>query len=240
MRISDETESPVGGLRACVPTRSFRLKHVSFCSGLPGAMARACSGVTRNGRPCSLTSASTLVDDRGRSVASPLRRGGHGCLFHARPFASRPVEHQPESLVVLLLDLETTGVDATQDRIVELSAVQAIPNGHGACFSTVVRVDAVVMSTPTARQAAEVHRISDDEILASPFFPECWRRFLAFVGGLLNNFVLDGAESSDEEPPLPRPPDEPPVLLIAAGSQPILMASRSHRRFAINILIINQ
>ena len=96
------------------------------------------------------------------------------------------------------------------------------------------------MFTPTARQAAKVHRISDDEILASPFFPECWLRFLAFVGGLLNNFVLDGAESSDEEPPLPRPPDEPPVLLIAAGSQPILMASRSHRRVATNILIIIQ
>ena len=120
MRISGKTESPVGGLRACGLTRAFRLKHVSCCSGLPGAMARACSAVTRNGRPCSLTSANTIVNDRGRSVASPLRRGGHRCLFHARPFASRPVEHQPESLVVLLLDLETTGVDATQDRIVEL------------------------------------------------------------------------------------------------------------------------
>ena len=35
-----------------------------------------------------------------------------------------------------MLDLETTGVDATQDRIVELSAVQALPKSPGACFST--------------------------------------------------------------------------------------------------------
>jgi len=38
-----------------------------------------------------------------------------------------------------MLDLETTGVDATQDRIVELSAVQALPKSPGACFATVVQ-----------------------------------------------------------------------------------------------------
>ena len=100
-------------------------------------MARACCGVTRAGRPCSLTSESILVDDKGRSVAAPLR-------------------DLSGNLVILMLDLETTGVDATQDRIVELSAVQALPKSPGACFSTVVQVDADISSAPGARKAAEV------------------------------------------------------------------------------------
>ena len=106
-------------------------------------MARACCGVTRAGRPCSLTSESTLVDDKGRSV-------------HAQPFSTRPVASLSGNLVILMLDLETTGVDATQDRIVELSAVQALPKSPGACFSTVVQVDADILSAPGARKAAEV------------------------------------------------------------------------------------
>ena len=180
-------------------------------------MARNCCGVTRAGRPCSLTSNSTLIDDRGRSVASPLRRGGQHCLFHARPFCSRPVARRLGSVMILLIDLETSGVDAVNDRIVELSAVQALSDGPGARFSTVVRIDADILSTPGAREAAKVHGIPDDEITASPRFPECWLRFVTFVDALLNDAVQDCGDSSDEEPAfLPRPPDEQPILLLAA------------------------
>ena len=180
-------------------------------------MARACCGVTRAGRPCSLTSASTLVDDRGRSVASPLRRGGDRCLFHARPFTSRPVAEFRRSFVCLVIDLETCGTDPVHDRVCELSAVQALAAGPGASFSTVVHVDAEILLTPVAQKAAEVHGIPMEEILVSPRFPECWRRFLAFVETLLNEAVQEYSDSSDEEPPpLPRPPDEQPILLLAA------------------------
>ena len=180
-------------------------------------MARACSGVTRAGRPCSLTSNSTLIDDRGRSVASPLRRGGDRCLFHARPFCSRPAVRPLEPAIILLIDLETSGTDAVNDRIVELSALHVLPNGPGARFSMVVRVDADVLSAPEARKAAEVHGIPDDEIEVSPSFPECWLRFMSFVNALLNEAIHDCGDSSDEEPSsLPRPPDEQPILLLAA------------------------
>ena len=84
-------------------------------------MARACAGLTRAGRPCSLTAASNLTDERGRAVTEPLRRGGAYCLFHAQPFCRRPVLNTGP-LVVLFLDLETTGVDVARDRIVELAA----------------------------------------------------------------------------------------------------------------------
>ena len=119
--------------------------------------------------------------------------------------------------MVLFLDLETTGVDVTQDRVVELSAVQALPVSQGACFSTVVQVDAGIMSMPGARKAAEIHGIPTNEILASPRFPDSWSRFLGFVDVLLNDFVQNQDESSDDEiPSLSRPPDEQPTLLIAA------------------------
>ena len=184
-------------------------------------MVRTCCGLTRAGRPCSLTSSSSIKDNKGRSAASPLRRGGDRCLFHAQPFSTHPVTNLSEPLVILLLDLETTGVDATQDRIVEFSAIQALPTSVGASFSTVVHVGAELLSTPRARQAAAVHGIPDCEIAASPSFPECWRRFLAFADALLNELlhrVTDGEESSDEEetPSQPRPSEEQPTLLIAA------------------------
>jgi hypothetical protein len=191
-------------------------------------MARACSGVTRAGRPCSLTSASTLIDDRGRSVASPLRRGGERCLFHARPFCSRPVALLSKPLVVLIIDLETSGTDAANDRIVELSAVQALPDSSGACFSSVVRIDAEIFSTPAAQKAAEVHGIPTDEIIASPRFPECWLRFTAFVEALLNEAVHEcGSSSGEDLPSPPRPPDELPTLLLAA-----------HNGFAFDFVVL--
>ena len=120
-------------------------------------MARACCGVTRAGRPCSLTSESTLVDDKGRSVAAPLRRGGDRCIIHAQPFSTRPVANLSGNLVILMLDLETTGVDATQDRIVELSAVQALPKSPGACFSTVVQVDGRGLNEEDVQQSKDVN-----------------------------------------------------------------------------------
>ena len=65
-------------------------------------------------------------------MASPLRRGGDHCLFHARPFRTRPAANSIGPLEILLLDLETTGVDVATDRVVELSAVQALERGPGA------------------------------------------------------------------------------------------------------------
>ena len=171
---------------------------------------RRCCGVTRAGRTCSITSASTLTDGRSRSVGSPLLRGGDYCIFHARPFCSHPAKNLREPFVSLFLDLEASGTDPVNDRILELSAVQCLSGNIGASFSTVVCVDDEILSTPTAQQAAEVHGIPADEIGASPRFAECWQRFLSFIHALLNDAIYEGInDSSDEDaaPVLPRPPD---------------------------------
>ena len=74
-------------------------------------MALRCSGVTRKGTQCSITSCSRLSDERGRLVAEPLQLGGAYCRFHARPFVTQRVEHFDGPALLFFLDLETTGVD---------------------------------------------------------------------------------------------------------------------------------
>ena len=180
---------------------------------------RRCCGVTRAGRTCSITSASTLTDGSGRSVGSPLVRGGDYCIFHARPFCSHPIKRRIETSVLLFIDLEASGTDPINDRILELSAVQFLSGNIGASFSTVVCVDDEILSTSTAQQAAEVHGIPADEIGASPRFAECWQRLLSFIHALLNDAIHEDInDSSDEDaaPVLPRPPEQQPTLVLAA------------------------
>ena len=69
------------------------------------AMTR-CRGMTRAGKPCSVTSASSWIDDGGRLVSEPLRRGGEYCALHARPFVVRPAAADVARAVIVFLDLE--------------------------------------------------------------------------------------------------------------------------------------
>ena len=158
-----------------------------------------------------------MKDDRGRSIAEPLQRGGLYCRFHAKPFCTQPVGTIPASFVILYIDLETTGVDATSDRIVELAATQggSLP---GASFATVVRVSDDIIQSPSAHSAAEVHGITREEIALGPDFPEAWTRFLAFVDGIVNSTLTDSEISTDdsEPPPDARPASVPPKVLLAA------------------------
>ena len=85
---------------------------------------KRCCGITRAGKPCSIDTASKLADDNGRLVAEPLRCGGRYCIFHAKPFVTRPAQND-RHCIVILVDLESTGVDIFEDRIVEIAAVHA-------------------------------------------------------------------------------------------------------------------
>ena len=70
-----------------------------------------CSGVTKAGKRCSVTSTSNFTDDQGRDVADLLRNGSEFCRFHAKPFCTKPVQiDEYDNMVVIILDLETTGV----------------------------------------------------------------------------------------------------------------------------------
>ncbi len=155
-----------------------------------------------------------MTDERGRLASEPLKRGGEHCLFHAKPFCTKPaLMDESRKCVLILLDLETTGVG-----VVELAATHAPadPRFQGGSFSTVVRVDQTIL-TERGAAAALVHGISDEEIGEGPDFKLAWRRFLTWTDDLLNTAVDERSADSDDEqePGLPRLLPDPPVLLIA-------------------------
>ena len=112
-----------------------------------------------------------MVDASGRAVAAPLRRGSPLCLFHARPFSTRPA-CVTGPVVVLYLDLETTGVDVSRDRVVELAASQGQEAAHlpGANFAEVVHVSEGVRWTDGAQAATRVHRMPNYEVAQGTSF----------------------------------------------------------------------
>ncbi len=123
-------------------------------------------------------------------------------MFHARPFCSRAVELK--GAIVVFLDFETTGLDVARDRIVEIGAVAA--NGN---FATVV--------SPGISSASAIHGIEEEELAQGPPFPMAWTRFVAYAESLVNSAVVhENSDSENDSPRLPRPPDEPPAVLLAA------------------------
>jgi len=116
-----------------------------------------CAGITKTGRRCQITHASSMVDSNGRSVAGPLRRGSTYCLLHAKPFMYHAAAPSGP-VVLLLLDLETTGTSVGSCRIVELAATQAFdhPGLPGACFAAVVRAPDEVLQSQEARAAGRL------------------------------------------------------------------------------------
>jgi DNA polymerase III epsilon subunit-like protein len=177
-------------------------------------MAR-CSGTTKKNTRCTITGASSMTDSSGRLVSQPLRRGGAYCALHAKPFILRPAA--ADVVVVVFLDLETTGVDIARDRIVELAATHAPTDARamGGSYSTTVWVEPHILQERGA-EAATVHGISDEEIALGPGFSEAWARFLHWTECLLNTAIEGSdADTDDDEAQAPRP-EETPVLLLAA------------------------
>ena len=96
------------------------------------ALARCC-GTTRKGLRCSITASSRLSDDGGRLIGAPLQRGGKYCRLHSQPFCALPADELVGAAVVLLFDLETTGVDVATDQVVEFAAHHAPTTYFGQC-----------------------------------------------------------------------------------------------------------
>lgn len=72
-----------------------------------------------------------------------------------------------EGRPLVLFDLETTGTDRIQDRIVEIAALRISESGDPATFD--LRVNPGI---PIPREATEIHGISDEDVASSPRFAE--------------------------------------------------------------------
>ena len=99
------------------------------------AMARClCSGLTRGGARCKITSDSKIKDKHGRLASLPLQLGGQFCLFHAKVLCELALPDGRADFVLFYIDLETDGLDLFSDNIVEIASLSA----DGARFTSLI------------------------------------------------------------------------------------------------------
>jgi DNA polymerase-3 subunit epsilon len=79
---------------------------------------------------------------------------------------------------IAFLDLETTGINITTDRIVELSVLKISPNGKEEWMSTRVNPEMPIPPKTTA-----IHGITDADVVNAPVFKEVAKKLAAFVEG---------------------------------------------------------
>jgi DNA polymerase-3 subunit epsilon len=79
---------------------------------------------------------------------------------------------------IAFIDLETTGINVTTDRIVELSVLKISPNGKEEWMSTRVNPEMPIPAKTTA-----IHGIKDEDVAKSPTFKEIAKNLASFLEG---------------------------------------------------------
>lgn len=79
---------------------------------------------------------------------------------------------------IAFIDLETTGIDITNDRIIELSALKISPNGKEEWMTS--RVNPGV---PIPEKSTAIHGIRDEDVANAPSFREIARNLASFLEG---------------------------------------------------------
>jgi DNA polymerase-3 subunit epsilon len=79
---------------------------------------------------------------------------------------------------IAFIDLETTGINVTTDRIVELSVLKISPNGKEEWMTTRVNPEIPIPPKTTA-----IHGITDEDIANAPTFKEVGKKLAAFLEG---------------------------------------------------------
>lgn len=76
------------------------------------------------------------------------------------------------------IDLETTGINVSSDRIVEISVLKISPNGKEEWMSTRVNPEMPIPAKSTA-----IHGITDGDVADAPIFKEIAKNLAAFLEG---------------------------------------------------------
>jgi len=79
---------------------------------------------------------------------------------------------------LVFFDLETTGINITKDRIVEISYLKIMPDGKEEC-----RTRRVNPQIPIPEQATAVHGITDEDVKDCPTFKELAKSLAAQIEG---------------------------------------------------------
>lgn len=91
--------------------------------------------------------------------------------------------HRPPQMRDIVLDTETTGLDPSVDRIVEIGAIR----WDGAKFHRVINPE-----RPIPKDASRIHGIKDEDVNDKPTFREIAAEFVAFIGS--DRLVAHNAE----------------------------------------------
>jgi len=79
---------------------------------------------------------------------------------------------------IAFIDLETTGINVSTDRIVEFSVLKISPNGKEEWMSTRINPEMPIPPKTTA-----IHGIKDEDVAGSPTFREIARNLATFLEG---------------------------------------------------------
>ncbi len=79
---------------------------------------------------------------------------------------------------IVFFDLETTGVDTSKDRIVEISMIKVMPDG-----SKDVKTRRVNPEMPIPAEATAVHGITDEDVKDEPTFRQLAKSLAQFIQG---------------------------------------------------------
>ena len=79
---------------------------------------------------------------------------------------------------IVFFDLETTGTNITNDRIVEISVVKVLPDG-----SEIVKTRRINPGCPIPAEATAVHHITDEDVKDQPEFRKVARSLADFFAG---------------------------------------------------------
>ena len=94
---------------------------------------------------------------------------------------------------ICFFDLETTGVDITKDRIVEIAVLKVFPQGHQESHRWLVNPE-----QPIPPQASAVHGITDEMVAEAPTF----KKLAGEISRLIANSDLAGYNSNRFDIPL--------------------------------------
>jgi DNA polymerase-3 subunit epsilon len=79
---------------------------------------------------------------------------------------------------VVFIDLETTGINVSTDRIVEISLLKISPNGKEQWMTSRVNPE-----MPIPPKATAIHGITDEDVAGAPSFREIAKTLTAFLEG---------------------------------------------------------
>jgi len=79
---------------------------------------------------------------------------------------------------IVFFDLETTGIDVTKDRIVEIAIIKVHPNGKEEEKN--LRINPTI---PIPKDASKIHKIYDDDVKDAPSFKSVAKDIALFIEG---------------------------------------------------------